>query len=100
MSGADPNAQGWGVFQEAPLHIAVLQGREDIAKLLLSNGANPNISGKGGRGRTPLCIAAEKGYNDIAKTLIANGARVDLKDSGAITPLGYAAMGNHLEPLT
>ena len=79
------------VFGFTPLHIAVSEGRLDIAKLLLQNGADPNAQNRFS-GNTPLHLTvSSKGYPEIAKLLLANKANPNAKNNKGDTPLHFAA---------
>jgi ankyrin repeat protein len=89
LLGADPDL----VFSrtedgDTPLHLAILYGQRDVAKLLLSS--NADVNAKGHRGWTPLYCVAVKGYRDIAELLIASKADVNVKESDGWTPLDRA----------
>jgi ankyrin repeat protein len=73
---------------DTPLHLAILYGKKDVARLLLSN--NADVNAKGHRGWTPLYCVAVKGYRDIAELLIASKADVNVKESDGWTPLDRA----------
>lgn len=55
-----------------PLHIASLNGRRDLAELLLNAGAL--CDQKDSQGLTPLLMAASRGYGDIIDLLLNHGA--------------------------
>lgn len=73
---------------DTPLHLALLYGQRDVAKLLLAHSADVNA--KGHRGWTPLYCAAVKGYKDLAELLLAGGAHINAKESDGWTPLDRA----------
>ena len=58
-----------------PLHIAVLNGSEDIIQLLLDHGANVTAVAKDGR--TPLYIAVEREWLNIIQMLLDYIPKVD-----------------------
>lgn len=60
---------------EQPLHRAILEGKKNLAELLISAGASVNIKDK--RGMTPLHMAVIKGNKEIAELLIVKGADVN-----------------------
>jgi ankyrin repeat protein len=77
-----------------PLVSAAIQGRKEVAALLLSNGAD--VDAKDSFGRTSLNQAAEKGYADLAELLLANKADVEARDSQTgSTPLILASFQGH-----
>jgi ankyrin repeat protein len=51
-----------------PLHLAALNGHNDVAKLLLVCGADVNAQ-ESRCGQTPLHLAAEQGHTDVAELL-------------------------------
>ena len=102
-AGADVDVKG-GWAGGTPLHYAVGEGRNEIAKLLIAKGANVNA--KDGNGSTPLHYAAEEGLNtpyeeeghkEIAELLIANGVDVNAKKNNGWTPLDLAELRAHKE---
>ena len=93
--GADINAKS-GVFEWAPLHIAIALRKTKIIELLIEKGADLEALDRDQR--TPLHIAALSGfiedakpYTDIAKFLIEKGAKVNARDNSQSTPLHFAA---------
>ena len=101
------------------LHIAALEGYEDIVKLLISNGAS--LEAKNHRGQTSLCVAAfwnnsnivklllSKGAHpylysavyanniEIVQTLLSYGANVDETKDSHCTPLHWATLYGNVE---
>jgi ankyrin repeat protein len=74
-----------------PLHLAVEEGKKDVAELLLAKGADVNA--RDSFGATPLHISATK---DIAELLLTKGADVNAKDTeGGTTPLHKAVHHGH-----
>jgi cytohesin len=95
------------IFRGTPLHMAVSEGKKEIAELLIAEGADVNANGKSdglsihvkfknyfGPAQTPLHSVTTKG---IAKLLIDKGANVNAKDEWESTPLHYAALEGHME---
>ena len=70
--GAKPDIVSFGL---TPLHLAALNGRTDIATLLLDHRANVNAKTRNG-GLTPLDYAVTRGDLPMMKLLIARGADV------------------------
>lgn len=56
-----------GHYRLTPLHLAVDNGHEDVAKLLLANGADPNSPDW--VGMTPIDVAIERGSERMASFL-------------------------------
>jgi cytohesin len=72
-----------------PLHLAVYEGFEEAAELLLAKGSDVNA--KAGDGATPLCWAARNGHRRMIEFLLAKGADVNAFPPGGLTPLYFAA---------
>jgi hypothetical protein len=87
--GAD--VDDWeGAFRKTALHFASINGRKDMAELLLVSGAQVDV--RDTWRATPLHYAAENGHKDVAELLIANGADINARDNvGHHTPLHRAA---------
>jgi ankyrin repeat protein len=85
--GADANA-----LESGPpvLTGAVLAGRAEVVKLLLSSGAR--VDTRDVEGRTLLHVAARYGYDRIAGLLLAAHAEVDPVDGAGRTPLDDAVL--------
>ncbi len=93
-AGADVNEKDEA--GEAPLHIAIVEGYQDIATLLIEKGAEVNIGD--GRGLTPLHAAAWRGNRDAVVMLIASGADINARNNrDAVTPLHTAALAGRKE---
>lgn len=67
---------------------ASLQGRYDVAKLLIEHGADVNLAGN--YGQTPLIYASEYRQPDIVKLLLENGADVNARDGKGETAFTLA----------
>jgi ankyrin repeat protein len=72
-----------------PLHLAVVNGHKDVAKLLLANKAAINVKSR--EGHTPLHLAARMGHKDVAELLLTGKAEVNAKNIFGQTPLHDAA---------
>jgi hypothetical protein len=70
-----------------PLHWAVRNGHENVAKFLVDHGAEVNMRGYG---LTPLIWAVRNGREGIAKMLLDHEAKMDRKGYG-MTALHWAA---------
>ena len=78
-----------------PLFHAVLNGNEDITKLLIDAGAKVNIPDEDKM--TPLFHAVLNGNEDITKLLIDAGAKVNIPDDDKRTPILYSALSGNNE---
>lgn len=91
--GADVNAniKGGVTF----LHIALLQGHEEIAALLIAGGSDTRA--KMMDGTTPLHLAAMRNCRLVTEFLLDDDADVNAPGSNQSTPLHLAATGGHKE---
>lgn len=89
---ANVNAQN--ADGETPLHIAIREGRADIANYLLQNNADANIAALDGT--YPLHSAAASGRVELAQLLVKFGAWLECDDMEGETPLFYAVRENQL----
>lgn len=106
-AGADPNANKAGYVHETALHMAALNNRLDVARLLIDRGADVNHMAYTGLPPkmygTPLHYAACAGANAVVQLLLERGADPDpgpgrcLKDSGLgeTSPLSLAEGMGH-----
>lgn len=85
LSINDPNQDGF-----TPLYYAILDGNDDVAKVLLDAGADPNDK-ESTAGATPLHFAVEKDNATIINHLLAKGADIEAIDEDEDTPLMRAA---------
>ncbi|MBO9496785.1 ankyrin repeat domain-containing protein [Thalassotalea sp. G20_0] len=72
------------------LHLAVLQGRPDIIKMLMNHGANINVRNHH-KGKSVLHFAARLGRPEIIEQLIDHGADISARDNKGKTVLHDAA---------
>ena len=77
-----------------PLQIAALEGKTEVAALLLKKGAKINHHAAGDQKRTALHYAAWKGHTDTVRLLLEKGADIQSPEVDGETPLHYAAAGN------
>jgi ankyrin repeat protein len=85
----------YGENSMTPLLKAAMDGRTDIARLLLERGANVNA--RGGVFGTPLHGAVSRGWDDLIEVLIKAGADVNARDERENTPLGISVFQNKPE---
>ena len=87
-AGVDPNL---AIVSDGTtlLHEAVLQGHQDIVKMLIDLGANVNAINE--YRETPIAYAAKEANWEIVKILMSHGANVDYLDQSGISLLHYAA---------
>lgn len=71
-----------------PLHRAVLDGKEAIAKMLMM--AKANVSIRGRRGDGPLHLAIEGGRVALAEMLLLSGADANLEGIAGSLPINLA----------
>lgn len=87
---AEINKAGW-----APLHYAVTNGHEDIARYLLDRAAY--VDAESPDGTTPLMMAARGGYIRVVKLLLDEGAVLTLKNQRNMTAIDIARQFGHTE---
>ena len=100
LSGAEPVSGAYEYFQTAvtnrnlnyrfddgqtPLHIASIQGHNEIVRYLLDNNAFTNVQDSSGS--SPLHEAVRYGRIEIVKMLLDSGADVNAKDNIGKTPV-------------
>ena len=98
-NGAQPNVQSTGRARAAsPLTLAIKQGSEDMARLLLSRGASTHDTDS--MNMTVLHAAVWKhDSKSLTQILLNAGAYIDAKDSIGETPLHKAGRKGHLSAL-
>ncbi|XP_057313101.1 serine/threonine-protein phosphatase 6 regulatory ankyrin repeat subunit B-like isoform X3 [Hydractinia symbiolongicarpus] len=79
-----------------PLHMAIVEGHNEVASLLLSRSAD-QIRFKCAAGRAPLHFAAAHGHLQLVQLLLGQGAEINDPDNNGWTPLHYAADAGFLE---
>jgi F-box protein 11 len=82
----------------SPLQVAVTEGFDSLAVLLLEHGAS--ILVQDDDNRTALHLAAMKGHTSILASLIQylpSGSNVDIEDICGMTPLHCAVLSCHLQ---
>ncbi len=89
----------WDADKEGDLLlIAVVDNQIEAARLMLAHGADPNIQDN--EGTSPLRYCAQEGYLELARLLLVCGATKTIDEwggQGAMTALGLAARGLHVE---
>jgi ankyrin repeat protein len=78
-----------------PLMVALFNGHEETAMMLLSRGAN--VRAKARRGYEPIHWAALNGYERAVKFIVNKGGNVNAETEYGWTPLLQAASGGHVE---
>jgi len=73
----------WG-GEPTALHVAVENGRADVAALLLEAGADPNHPSDMYDGWTPMLLAAGRETRELVELLRAHGARIDAWEAAAL----------------
>ncbi len=73
----------WG-GEPTALHLAVENGRTDVASMLLKLGADPNHPSDMYDGWSPLLIAAGRQSRPLVELLLAHGAHVDAWEAAAL----------------
>ena len=73
----------WG-GEPTALHVAVENGRTDVAALLLEAGADPNHPSDMYDGWTPMLLAAGRESRELVELLRAHGAQVDAWEAAAL----------------
>jgi ankyrin repeat protein len=76
-----------------PLQLAVENGHEAVARLLLEKGAA--MEAKDSEGRTPLLVAAENGHEAVFRLLLEKGAAIEARNEWMQTPLHLAVRNRH-----
>src|SRR4051812_2777320 len=76
----------WG-GEPTALHLAVENGRTDVAAMLLKLGADPNHPSDMYDGWTPLLIAAGRQSRPLVELLLSHGAHVDAWEAAALGDL-------------
>ena len=81
--------------QDTVLHLAVLNGCEGVAEILLSR--NASVNAKDINGFTPLHLASKENKINIVSLLLQNGAKINETTRALEMPLHIAAKNGHTE---
>ena len=85
----------------SPLHVAALNGKEDVFLFLLESIPKKEIGEKDKRGVTALHLSAFSGNSTIVKTLVKANLPINSQDTNGNTPLHFAVQkGNILAAKT
>jgi len=95
LKGADVNLPSQNGYNVYPLHAAVSNNFEEIAKMLVEAGAEVNVLQSSRT--TPLHTAAQNGNIELLILLLENGARVDIKNDFGKTPADLAEEKGFIE---
>lgn len=79
-------------YNESLLYHAAVNGKTEMAELLLRNGCNPDEGNE--KGYTPLHAAVLYGFTMVVEILLEYKARVNIQDSYGNTPLHEAVSNN------
>ncbi|GEM45608.1 ankyrin repeat domain-containing protein [Deinococcus cellulosilyticus] len=94
-----PEVLGWQGSEKhlPPLHHAILQGKLDVARLLLQKGARLEL--RDHRQRTPLYLAYAGKHVDLALELLQMGASMDTQNTAGTRVLDVVVASGNLEHL-
>ena len=81
---------------KTPLHLAALNGYENICEIILNFDEVKEKNPKDNKGVTPLHLAAYNGHTEICKLFFHHVQEKNPADSKGSTPLHYAAGKGHL----
>jgi ankyrin repeat protein len=87
----------WG-GEPTALHLAVENGRADVAAMLLKSGADPNHPSDMYDGWTPLLIAAGRESRALVELLLSYGANVDAWEAAALGDVDRLAAIIQVDP--
>lgn len=95
LKEADPNLSSNNSYQIYPIHAAVLNNFNMIAKMLVEGGAECNVVQF--TGISPLHIAAKNGNIDLLIILLEAGADVNIQNIDGKKPADLALENGHKE---
>ncbi|MBA3954026.1 ankyrin repeat domain-containing protein [Candidatus Dependentiae bacterium] len=81
--------------KNTPLHIALKNGHQEIAKVLLDHGADITLANQ--YSELPIHYAAESGNAKVVKLSLDTGINVNVRDNSNKTPLHYASKKGQTE---
>ncbi len=85
-----------GEPEETPLMFAAKKGHTEACQALIKRKANVHYASSDW-GQTALHLAAHYAHPGVCKVLLDAGAQPKVKDLRGVTPLGYAAVKNHVD---
>lgn len=92
---ANPNSSSQNGYQVFPLHSALSNNQNNIAKMLIEAGAEVNVLQSSRI--SPLHLAAQEGNIDLIIVLLEHGANIAQKNELGQTPSDLAAQKGFLE---
>lgn len=92
---ANPNSSSQNGYQVFPLHSALSNNQNNIAKMLIEAGAEVNVLQSSRI--SPLHLAAQEGNIDLIIVLLEHGANIAQKNELGHTPSDLAAQKGFLE---
>ena len=92
---ANPNSSSQNDYQVFPLHSALSNNQNNIAKMLIEAGAEVNVLQSSRI--SPLHLAAQEGNIDLIIVLLEHGANIAQKNELGQTPSDLAAQKGFLE---
>lgn len=93
--GSDKATKGSSVDATTALHLAAMNGHDDVAELLLQRGAQPDARDQ--HGNSALHLAAGSGHHMVVRTLAKRKVDVDARGDNSRTPLHLACERGHGE---
>ena len=93
LYNADKNALSLRDSVLTPLHVAAMQGHEDVVDFLLNHSCQ--VDALDDEHKTALHLAAEAGYAEIVEKLLDKGADVNAQTRSGDTALHAATLNSH-----
>src|SRR5690606_30368062 len=88
-NGANPNSSSQNGYQVFPIHSALSNGQNTIAKMLIEAGAEVNVLQSSRI--SPLHLAAQQGNIDMIIVLLEHGANIAIRNDFGQTASDMAA---------